>query len=70
MCANILGETFCEVVALKRAGLEKKDLFSLAVFVNVYRKTRHSAAHFEIFFCTYGVVGVQILSTPSFIVVA
>ncbi len=32
MCANILGETFCEVVALKRAGLEKKDLFSLAVF--------------------------------------
>ncbi len=31
MC-NILGETFCEVVALKRAGLEKKDLFSLAVF--------------------------------------
>ncbi len=32
MCANILGETFCEIVALKRAGLEKKDLFSLAVF--------------------------------------
>ncbi len=32
MCANILGETFCEVVALKRAGLEKKDSFSLAVF--------------------------------------
>ncbi len=32
MWANILGETFCEVVALKRAGLEKKDLFSLAVF--------------------------------------
>ncbi len=32
MCANILGETFCEVVVLKRAGLEKKDSFSLAVF--------------------------------------
>ncbi len=32
MCANILGETFYEVVALKRVGLEKKDLFSLAVF--------------------------------------
>ncbi len=32
MCANILGETFCEVVALKRTGLDKKDLFSLAVF--------------------------------------
>ncbi len=32
MCANILGETFYEVVALKRTGLEKKDLFSLAVF--------------------------------------
>ncbi len=32
MCAIILGETFCEVVALKRAGLETKDSFSLAVF--------------------------------------
>ncbi len=32
MCANILGDTFYEVVALKRAGLEKKDLLSLAVF--------------------------------------
>ncbi len=32
MCVNILGETFCEVVALKRARLKKKDSFSLAVF--------------------------------------
>ncbi len=32
MCANIFSETFCEVVALKRAGLKKKDSFSLAVF--------------------------------------
>ncbi len=38
--------------------------------VTVYRKTRHNAAPFKIFFCTYRVVGVQILSSPSFIVVA
>ncbi len=31
MC-NILGETFCEVVALKRAGLGKRTYFFLAVF--------------------------------------
>ncbi len=41
------------------------------LYVTIYRKTRHNAAHFEkIFFCTYRVVGVQILSSPSFIVVA
>ncbi len=39
--------------------------------MTVYRKTGHNAAPFEkIFCCTYRVVGVQILSSPSFIVVA
>ena len=42
-----------------------------STYVTVYRKTRHNAAPFEKnFFCTYRVVGVQILSSPSFIVVA
>ncbi len=39
------------------------------IYVTVYRKTGHNAAPFEIFFCTYRVVGIQILSSPSFIVV-
>ncbi len=39
--------------------------------MTVNRITGHNAAPFEkIFFCTYRVVGVQILSSPSFIVVA
>ncbi len=40
------------------------------IYVTVYRKTSHNAAPFEKFFCTYRVVGIQILSSPSFIVVA
>ncbi len=41
------------------------------LYVTVYRKTGHNAAPFEKnFFCSYRVVGVQILSSPSFIVVA
>ena len=36
----------------------------------VYRKIGHNAAPTKIFFCTYRVVGVQILSSPSYIVVA
>ncbi len=40
------------------------------VYVTVYRKTRHNAAPSNFFFCTNGVVGVQILSSPSFIVAA
>ncbi len=41
------------------------------LYVTVYRKTGHNAAPFEkIFCCTYRVVGIQLVSSPSFIVVA
>ncbi len=43
-------------------------IYNIPVYVTVYRKTRHPSK--KIFFCTYRVVGVQILSSPSFIVVA
>ncbi len=49
----------------------KYKMTYISKYVTIYRKTRHNAAPFEKkFVCTYRVVGVQILSSPSFIVVA
>ncbi len=39
-------------------------------YVTVYRKIGHNAAPTKNFFCTYRLLGKQILSSPSFIAVA
>ncbi len=43
----------------------------LCIYVTVYRKIGHNAAPTKNnFFCTYALLGIQILSSPSFIIVA
>ena len=43
---------------------------SLMIICDHLQDNQAQRGHLQIFFCTYGVVGIQILSSPSFILIA